>query len=260
MNLVINGAEAVGDDSGTVLVSTGVQAVDEAYIDAFLDPGEIAPGTYTVLEVHDTGSGMDDATKARIFDPFFTTKFTGRGLGLAAVLGIVHGHRGAIRVYSAPGKGSTFKVFLPVMRSAAHTTRPGAAAGNLLGTGTVLVVDDEDVVRGMARNALMRYGYDVITARNGQEALDVFRARRDSIRLVLLDLTMPVMDGEEALRSLKTIHPNVRVLLSSGFNEVEAVRRFVGKGLAGFIQKPYTATQLAERVKQAIAVEAAGMA
>jgi two-component system cell cycle sensor histidine kinase/response regulator CckA len=202
------------------------------------------------VEVNDSGCGMDDETLAKIFDPFFTTKFAGRGLGLAAVLGIIHGHKGALKVYSAPGKGSTFKLFFPV--TSANFPLPAAqgSGAELAGQGTVLVVDDEEVVRKAATFTLLRYGYQVLGATSGREAIQIFRNRDHQIALVLLDLTMPGMDGEEVLRELRLIEPSIRVLLSSGFNEVESVRRFTGKGLAGFIQKPYTAHALGAKVKQ----------
>ena len=254
MNLVINGAEAVGDSVGTVLVQTALQTVDEQYAATLSGPGVgLKPGQYVVLEVHDTGCGMDETTKSRIFDPFFTTKFTGRGLGLSAVLGIVRGHKGALKVYSTLGKGSTFKVLLPAAdRDQASALEPPFAATELSGSGLVLVVDDELIVRTTARLTLERFGYEVMVAVNGQEAIEIFRQRTADIRAVLLDLTMPVMSGEETLRHLKVIDPEVCVVLSSGFNEVEAIQRFTGKGLAGFIQKPYTAVALAAKVKQAI--------
>ncbi len=249
MNLVINGAEAIGPEGGTVLVRTGAQDVDEQYIGTLsVDGHRLFPGRYVMLEVHDTGSGMSPETIARIFDPFFTTKFTGRGLGLSAVQGIVRGHRGALKVYSKPGQGTTFKVLFPAsMQPVPQVAAP--SAGNLAGQGTILIVDDEDIVRQTARHTLERYGYRTIMARHGAEALDLFRRTPDGIALVLLDLTMPVMSGEETLRELQLLHPDVRVLLTSGYNEVEAMQRFAGKGLAGFIQKPYTSVALAEKVK-----------
>jgi CheY-like chemotaxis protein len=209
-----------------------------------------------MLEVHDNGCGMDETTLTRIFEPFFTTKFTGRGLGLAAVSGIVHGHKGALRVYSSPGRGSTFKVLLPVLSDA---SAPAVLDPLLpLSEGcekTVLIVDDEESVRSVARNTLQRRGYRTIEAADGREALEVYRRFVAEVSLVLLDLTMPYMNGEEVLRELKIIRPSVKVLLSSGFNEIEAVRRFAGKGLAGFLQKPYSAAVLAETIKRIITDE-----
>lgn len=251
MNLVINGAEAIGEtENGTVSVTTGVQEVDHAYIRSTLGPKEeVSPGNYVTLEVHDSGCGMDERTLSRIFDPFFTTKFLGRGLGLAAAQGIVRGHKGAMKVYSEPGKGSTFKVIFPTSgKQAVQTTeRPSAEA--LTGNATILVIDDEPVVRQTAKSMLERYGYTVLVAENGKEGVDLFRIIADKVALVILDMSMPVMSGEETLRNLKLINPQVVVMLSSGFNEVEAIRRFTGKGLAGFIQKPYSMAELAERVK-----------
>jgi len=249
MNLVINAAEAIGPEGGTVLVRTGVQAVDEQYIGTMSSAGELLrPGNYVMLEVHDSGCGMDDDTVKKIFDPFFTTKFAGRGLGLSAVLGIVRSHQGALKVYTQPGRGTTFKLLFPVSNHSAAERLP-ERAGDLAGSGAVLVVDDEEVVRRAAHHALERYGYRVMLAADGREAVEIYERER-GIALVLLDLTMPVMSGEETLRQLQTMDPGVRVLLTSGYNEVEAVQRFAGKGLAGFIQKPYTAASLAERVKE----------
>ena len=249
MNLVINAAEAIGEVQGTVLITTGVQHVDEDYIASVLAPSVIAPGEYVTLEVHDSGAGMNQETMEKIFDPFFTTKSTGRGLGLAAVLGIVRGHRGAIKVYSTPGQGTTFKLLFPAThdqaaRPAAQTITNAASDGE-----TVMVVDDEQIVRRSAKTMLERFGYSVVLAENGKEAVDLYRILADKIDVVLLDMTMPIMNGEQAFRELKTIRPDARVILSSGYNEGEAVRRFAGKGLAGFIQKPYSAATLAQKVR-----------
>jgi PAS domain S-box-containing protein len=258
MNMVLNGAEAIGETIGTVLVTTGVQEVDEEYIrKAALHEG-IVPGSYVYLEVHDTGCGMDEQTRARIFDPFFTTKFTGRGLGLAAAIGIVRGHNGDIKVYSSPGRGSTFKVLLP-RAAGGYEQTPPTQVQELRGSGTIMVVDDEEIVRQTARIALERYGYKVLTAENGMEAIEAFRPRAEEISAVLLDMTMPVMSGEETLEKLVAIRPGVRVIVSSGYNEVEAVRRFTGTGAAAFIQKPYTSAQLAERMKAVLEGKAAGL-
>jgi nitrogen-specific signal transduction histidine kinase/CheY-like chemotaxis protein len=257
MNLIINGAEAIGENVGLVVCTTAIQTIDDAYIRTLgSEACQVAPGRYVMLEVHDNGCGMDETTLTRIFEPFFTTKFTGRGLGLAAVSGIVHGHKGALRVYSSPGRGSTFKVLLPVLPD---TSAPAVLEPLLpLSEGcekTVLIVDDEESVRSVARNTLQRRGYRTIEAADGREALEVYRRFVAEVSLVLLDLTMPYMNGEEVLRELKIIRPSVKVLLSSGFNEVEAVRRFAGKGLAGFLQKPYSAAVLAETIKRIIADE-----
>ena len=253
MNLVINGAEAIGpDQNGTLLVTTSVQDVDDAYLKTAFSPVEIQPGKYVTLEVHDTGCGMDEGTIQRIFDPFFTTKFTGRGLGLAAVQGIVRGHRGALKVYSTPGRGTTFKVLLPCSDQSQVESGPTDSQQLLGGTATILVIDDEPLVRRTTKSMLEHYGYTVVVAESGKEGVDLFNVLTDRVSLVLLDMTMPVMNGEQTLRHLKTSQPDVKVILSSGYNEVEAIQRFTGKGLAGFIQKPYSAAALAEKVKMAL--------
>ncbi|PWU00849.1 MAG: hypothetical protein C5B51_24220 [Terriglobia bacterium] len=253
MNLVINAAEAIGEqDNGTVLVTTEQQTVDEAYIAQNFAGDTLRPGSYVALEVHDTGCGMDDATLSKIFDPFFTTKFTGRGLGLAAALGIVRGHRGAMRVYSIPGKGTTFKVLLPAAEGTAAAPVTETPQSDLAGTGTILIIDDEPAVRQMATSALEAYGYSVLTASDGQAGIEVFRNNADRVAAILLDMTMPVMSGQETFRKIKSIRPQARIIVSSGYNEVEAVRRFTAKGMADFIQKPYTARKLARTVKLAL--------
>jgi CheY-like chemotaxis protein len=173
-------------------------------------------------------------------------------LGLSAVLGIVRAHKGALKVYSKPGQGTTFKVLFPASANPVANVS-AAAKGDLNGTGTVLVVDDEEIVRATARHTLQRYGYGCILAQDGSAALESYKNSPGNVALVLLDLTMPVMSGEETLRQLQLVNPKVKVLLTSGYNEVEAVQRFAGKGLAGFIQKPYTAAALAEKVKEVLA-------
>ncbi len=250
MNLVINAAEAINHDHGAVEVRTSVQEVGANERIASVTLQDAAPGRYAVLTVRDNGQGMDDATRARIFDPFFTTKFTGRGLGLAATLGIVRGHKGLLTVESRPGHGTTFRVFFPVMP--VRQPAPSAPAPAMeRGSGTVLVVDDEDLVRRTAQAALARAGYHVIAARDGREAVELFAAQRGSIDVVLLDMTMPTMGGEEAMRHLVKLQPDVAVLASSGYDEREAQQRF-GSSIAGFLQKPYTAMQLVGKIGQVL--------
>jgi PAS domain S-box-containing protein len=253
MNLVINGAEAIpADENGTVLVTTRVQNVDEHYLlNTLGGPPELGAGTYVSLEVHDTGCGMDEATLAHIFDPFFTTKFTGRGLGLAAVQGIVRTHKGTMKIYSRPGRGATFQVLFPATEQKPDP-KPAPALHLAARGELVLVIDDEPIIRRTAKSMLERYGYSVVLAEDGKEGVELFQVLGEKVALVLLDMTMPVMNGEEAFARLKSIDPNVKVVLSSGYSEVEAVRRFGGKGLAGFAQKPYSTAQLAEKVKSAL--------
>jgi CheY-like chemotaxis protein len=255
MNLVINAAEAIPEGrQGSVLVTTRVQDVDDNYIEQTLSPGQIVPGEYVALEVHDTGAGMDQATLQKIFDPFFTTKFTGRGLGLAAALGIVRGHKGALKVYSTPGQGSTFKILFPAMQEGRQPAevKPAMAVKTAHRAGAVLVIDDEDVVRRTAKTTLERNGFDILLAENGFEGVQLFQALANKICAVLLDLTMPGLGGEETLRQIQAIRPEARVILSSGFNEVEVIRKFAGKGLAGFLQKPYTSRALMEKLNASL--------
>lgn len=254
MNLVINGAEAIPEGkTGSVLITTGVQDVDEAYIQTTVSGIDIKQGRYVALEVHDTGIGITPEVISRIFDPFFTTKFAGRGLGLAAVRGIVQGHGGAMKVYSAPGQGTTFKLLFPASQKEDNRRLQKASEPAVLkGSGTILVIDDEEIVRRTAKATLERFGYDVVVAEDGQQGLDTFRRLADRVDVVLLDMTMPVLSGEETFRELRMIRPDVKVILSSGYNEVEAIRRFTGKGLAGFLQKPYTAARLAEAVRSVL--------
>jgi CheY-like chemotaxis protein len=247
MNLVINAAEAIGDQQGTVLVTTGRQVLDLAYVQSLFAAEGLAPGEYVFIEVHDTGHGMDEQTKEKIFDPFFTTKFTGRGLGLAAVLGIVRSHRGAIKVYSSPGRGTTFKVFFPAHSQPAsfEALQPIQAYH---GKGLVLVIDDDRGVRDTARRMLGAFGFTVLEAEDGQAGAGAFAASADRIVLVLVDMTMPKMNGEETFRAIRGIRADVPVILTSGYNEIEATRRFVSRGLAGFLEKPFTPADLAAKL------------
>jgi two-component system, cell cycle sensor histidine kinase and response regulator CckA len=253
MNLVLNAAEAIGSDAGSIRVNTGLRTVDEVYILSNPGAADLHPGNYVSLEVRDTGCGMDEATKAKIFDPFFTTKFTGRGLGLAAVSGIVRGHKGAITVSSAPGKGSCFTVLFPVAEGAMTVSPFAGRDTTLRGAGTILVVDDEEVVRVTARKALERYGYKVLVADGGLAAIDVFKRHPGDIALVVLDLSMPGVGGEEVLPELRKFRPGVKIVVSSGYSEADAMRLFAGQRVSGFLQKPFTPAGLAKKVKKVLA-------
>jgi signal transduction histidine kinase/ActR/RegA family two-component response regulator len=252
LNLVTNASDSVGEEGGVVTLRTGVRNCDRAYLtETYLDD-KLPVGDYLFLEVTDTGCGMDAETMQRIFDPFFTTKFTGRGLGLASALGIVRGHSGAIKVESEPNRGTAFTVLLPVGNCAPPRTveqmREEAAPDD---GGTVLLVDDEDAVRDIGRRLLEEAGFEVVGAADGTEAVDYYREHADEVSCVLLDLTMPKMGGEETFRELRKIRGDVRVVLSSGFSEQEAVGRFAEGGITGFVQKPYRFDKLVAEVEAA---------
>jgi len=253
MNLVINASEAIGTRSGEIAIATGVARVSQDYIATLLHPGGITEGDYVFLEVSDNGSGMNAATLEKIFDPFFTTKFTGRGLGLAAVLGIIRGHKGAMKVYSEVGRGTTFKILLPCTDTPVETmpSAPPLPDPVWRGQGTVLVVDDEETVRAVTARILATLGFTAVLASDGKEGLDLYIKDPARFTLVLLDLTMPHMDGEETFRQLRQLNPNVRVILMSGFNQQEAISRFTGKGLAGFVQKPFEVGSIMTAVREA---------
>ena len=254
MNLITNAADAIGGDQGVIFVQTGQMECDSSYLsETFLDD-DLAEGPYVYMEVTDTGCGMDKEAIGKIFDPFYTTKATGRGLGLAAILGIVRGHKGALKVYSEPGKGTTFKVLFP-----SSTLQPESISneqdhgGQWRGQGTILVVDDEQSVNRTAEKILQKAGFSVITAYNGREGIERYRERQSEIVAVLLDMSMPELNCEETFRQLRAIDGGVCVVLSSGFNEQEATLRFTGRGLAGFLQKPYRASELIEIMRSVLA-------
>ena len=249
MNLIINAAEAIAEDqSGTIVVRTSTKEIMGTS-----GPPELTAGTYVVLEVQDTGCGMDEETKLRIFDPFFTTKFTGRGLGLAAVQGILRSARGGISVESAPGQGSTFRVFLPAMRDPALPAPVEVVSEPLqehIAEGTILIIDDEEVVRRVATIALERAGIQVLAAADGPSGLAMLEEHKDVISLVLLDMGMPDMSGKEVLTRIRASGSSVAVAICSGYSEPEVLRQFADCDFTAVIQKPFKATELLERVNR----------
>jgi PAS domain S-box-containing protein len=253
MNLILNASEAISVEHGSITVSTGVVNADRDYLASTYLDENLPVGPYAYFEVADTGCGMDEQTKSRIFDPFFTTKFTGRGLGLAAVLGIVRGHHGAIRVRSQQGRGTTITVLFPCSdKPEAHTTPKSGSLTAYRGKGTVLVADDEEAVRNVARRMLELVGFTVLSASDGIEAVQVFREHSPEIVAVLLDMTMPQMDGLTALREIRRIRNDARIILSSGFSEQDAKSRLAGEGLSGFVQKPYRPSELVGKVRDVL--------
>lgn len=251
MNLITNAAESYREASGQVSVRTGSQHCDTAYLKSTQLGHDLAEGLYCFLEVSDCGNGMDAETLARIFDPFFTTKFTGRGLGLAAVLGIMRGHRGAIKVHTEVNRGTTFRVLLPAVNDVVQSTESHVDETATECSGLVLLVDDEDTVRGVARSILERVGFSVLEAVDGEDALAKFRDHWRETRAVILDLTMPRLDGDACLRELLRVDPDARVLITSGYNEQDIAKRFDGRCL-NFLQKPFTRQQLLGAMRSAL--------
>jgi PAS domain S-box-containing protein len=260
MNLITNASEAIGDTEGTIAITTAVTRCTEEDLQRSQLEEKPEPGEFILLEIRDTGCGMDEETKKRAFDPFFSTKFTGRGLGMSAVLGIVQGHRGALELESEVGKGTTIRLLFPVaeppedlpVAEAYEPEKPQVAERPRLDawSGTFLVVDDEAPLRELGEKVLARFGFDTITAVDGQEAVEIFEQHADDIVAVLLDLTMPRMDGVAAFEAMRRIKPDVKVILCSGFSEHEAMQRFSGQGLAGYVHKPYRITVLREEIEK----------
>jgi len=248
MNLIINASEALGDRSGAITVSVGATRRDEEYLRNTELHDDLPPGLYVHLEVTDTGIGMVEKTRLRIFEPFFSTKFTGRGLGLAAVLGIVRAHRGALKVSSEPGKGTTFEILFPALEDAGAEApaKVSSPLADWRGAGTILLVDDEESLIDMGARMLEHLGFTVLTAADGLQAVNLYRERGKEIDLVLMDLTMPHMDGAKAFDELRRLNPDVRVVLASGYSHEDVTLRFQGKRLEGVLQKPYTLATLRE--------------
>jgi CheY-like chemotaxis protein len=246
LNLVTNAAEAIGDGPGLVTVRTRLLELEESLLKRACIQTNVRPGPHACLEVEDNGSGMDERVRTKLFDPFFTTKFSGRGLGLAAVLGIVTSHRGTILLRTAIGKGSCFTVVFPLARGPAESLPrpPESSRQPFRGEGAVLVVDDEEPVRRVTSEVLRSLGYKVYEADGGRSACELYREHGEAIRVVLLDLTMPEMSGEQTLRELQAINRDVKVIVLTGYTEDEARLRFVQGDLAGFLTKPFVRDEL----------------
>lgn len=255
LNLVTNASEALADESGVITVRT-----------ALLQPGDEDPGLpgidggsrsgrRVLLDVVDTGGGMDAETLAKIFDPFFTTKFTGRGLGLAIVFRIVESMGGAIGVTSSPGTGARFQIVLPDLEAgAAPVTAPLPAKPAWIGTGVALLADDEEAVRGVVRSMLMASGFEVVVAADGFEAVEQFRARPDDFAVVVLDITMPGMNGREAAAAIRRLSPTVPVVFISGYTAAAGDATASGDARTVFVHKPFKTPALAAKIREAMAL------
>ena len=250
MNLAVNAGHAM-PEGGNLVIETKAVNLDRAYC---LDHIEATTGPYVLLSVSDTGHGIDKKTMERIFEPFFTTKGPGigTGLGLSMVYGIVKQHGGHITCYSEPGAGATFKIYFPAIVSEVKSEKPMDLVVPQGGTETILLVDDDESVRDVGKEMLLEYGYRVITASNGREALEIYSAERESISLVILDLFMPEMGGKECLRALLRIDPKVRVLVASGFTQNGEIRDALDSGAKDFIGKPFDIPQLLEKIRKII--------
>jgi nitrogen-specific signal transduction histidine kinase/CheY-like chemotaxis protein len=251
MNLITNAADALGESGGTIRIRTGVRRCEESELAASYVDDSLPSGEYVFLEVTDDGCGMTPEERNRMFDPFFSSKATGRGLGLAAVLGIIRGHEGAIDVESTPGEGTRITVLFPASDEAPEDLPDsGEWEAPTPGTGSIMIVDDEAPVRTLAERALERSGYLVFTASDGPEAVEFFREYHGKIDLVVLDVTMPKMSGRDTLVQLREIDPDVRVILMSGYDEQSAVPGLVRDRKSDFLQKPFRPTMLIERVQK----------
>ncbi len=251
MNLIINAVQAIGNEPGTITISTGIKQISPSDTQYWQRTGRpLAVGKYVSLQVHDTGIGIDADTQARIFEPFFTTKQQGHGLGLAAVLGIVRGHFGGIRVYSETGRGTLFRLLFPLSESLPKLENKSMTKHSSMEKGVVLIIDDEILVLEAVSDILTSAGFKILTASSGQEGIALFKVHCEKIKLVLLDLSMPDMDGVETFSALKKVDPEIRVILSSGYHQEEATRQFLGQGLTGFLQKPYSFDTLTAKIQE----------
>jgi PAS domain S-box-containing protein len=250
INLVTNAAEALDKDEGEIILTTNMTYLDHSYVPQSYLPFSPQAGPYVTLEVTDNGCGMNEQTKTKVFDPFFSTKFIGRGLGLPAVLGIVRGHNGVVEVFSEKDKGSTFRVMFPASnRKAVLKENIPMSSQDWRGSGLILLVDDEPTVIRAGARMLKRMGFDVITAEDGAAAVEIVKHRAEDISLVILDQTMPRMSGSQAFREISKIATRLRVIISSGYSEMEIASDLIPGGLSGFLPKPYDLGQLRSKLQ-----------
>jgi len=254
LNFITNATQAFGEAQGEIDVILTKSSVNAVHTESDYLGRAIPEGTYVCLEVTDKGCGMTEEIKRRIFEPFFTTKFTGHGLGLSATLGIITGHEGALQVFSQPGMGTTFKVYLPALAgdTGSDALQQPTAPVPWHGSGTILLVDDEDQVRSIAKAILENFGFAVMEAGNGKEALASFHKENAHIDVVITDIGMPVMDGYQLFFELKKLHPGLPIIMSSGFGDKSVGSRIPEEDMAGFIGKPYSPDQLQELLKRVV--------
>lgn len=252
MNLITNANEAINDNSGSISIQTGVMQADKAYLKTCMGAENATPGNYVYIEVRDSGCGMTEDIMSHIFDPFFTTKFTGRGLGLSAVLGIVKSHSGALKLISKPSQGTTFRVLFPALTTNSIAETKEQHLTNKTGNkkSIALIVDDEENIRLMLSEMIIASGFDeVLMASDGLQALSIYKEKRNDIDIILLDLTMPNMDGEETFKKLLELDPDVKVIISSGYSQQKLEERFADKGCCNFLQKPYQLDKLQNAIQ-----------
>ncbi|HEY5648299.1 MAG TPA: response regulator, partial [Nitrospiria bacterium] len=256
MNLVMNASDALDGKRGEIEIKTGTVYGNRAYLSQTLYGEDLAEGKYVFVEVSDTGSGMNSETRSKIFDPFFTTKETGHGLGLAAVSGIVRGHGGSIRIFSQPGQGTRMTVlFPPSDRPVGSPASKSKKTTPWKGTGLIMIVDDDEMAVDVIEEMLKRQGFTVCSFSNGLEALEMYRKQSSDIVLVLLDMTMPYMDGWATYREMRRTNPEVKVIMVSGYSEQEAIGRYGEGEVSGFVQKPFSQAELLSRVRGILGAE-----
>ncbi len=254
LNLLTNAADAMKDRTGSIRLSTKRITLHPGHVPLALAQKGLGAGDYLLLEVRDEGCGMDAATLQRIFEPFFTTKVEGRGLGLSAMLGIVRSHQGVVTVESQPEVGTSFRLYFPALSAQGKPEAPVRVVEPFHGRGLVMVVDDEAAIRMVASEILSTIGFEVIVAEDGLEALRLFQTHGKDLELVLLDLTMPHLDGFQTLQQMRALRPDIRVLLSSGFADPGLENRLTPGSVAGFLPKPYRVQDLILAVKDALEV------
>ena len=255
--LVANASEAIGTNHGKITITTTAVKCTRDFFQANLSGEHLANGSYICVDVSDTGPGMDDETIRQAFDPFYSTKFTGRGIGLSALLGIVRSHHGGIKIDSTPGMGTQFRVFLPLAKEAAKFPPQSAEETPLSSpdnevSGMALVIDDEPVIRDLTATILESIGLKVITAENGRQGVDLFREHEQDIAVVILDVMMPVMNGDQAFDQMQSINSSVPIIFVSGFNDASVTELLADRPSAEFIQKPFRADNILDIVRNHI--------